>query len=310
MGLPKYSSVGYNRMLWDTFFLDEYLPSDAKPDDLIGIVDSDMGFTAPLVPALFLADDEQAAAVGRPGTGFVDMPVSWDTGPGAPTVRRRLLRVVTALPMDVWYPGGKYLLRDPEGTPYDLMSTDAMPQVFFLRTFGSFRRAAAERSPEGTFVSAWLNVPKLVPVGIKTFISPVNSIFNFAVMHEPQSYAVSLPLEGAWGNTSSEKVGPVIPSIGSNRPHPDAPLLGCCVSYSVRACNATAVLNHWHFTVTYTDNVYSTDVGADRAAAAAAYKLIDAFVANLPNDEFQRRRAACLDYGTRWTNNLDHRRRL
>ena len=50
----RYKTAGYTRQLWDTFWLDTWLPADAADGDVLGVVDTDAPLLAFLTPAALL----------------------------------------------------------------------------------------------------------------------------------------------------------------------------------------------------------------------------------------------------------------
>lgn len=88
----------------------------------------------------------------------------------------------------------------------------------------------------------------------------------------------------------------MVPAVGSNRLPPYLARLGCCVGLGLPGCNATLVREDWDLTLTYVPNAHPHAVLRSRAAAEAAYALIDTLVASLPGAELLRRQAACSAY--------------
>ena len=245
--------AGYTRQLYDTFFFDEWLPPDATPEDLLGVIDADTLFAAPVLPALYVTN-------------------------GSLTI------VSHARDM---YKGNKHLLGVPS-TANDVMSVDAMPIVFFVGTLAHLRTVVGGRAG-GTFADAWVRVKRLAneaaPGNLnERIISPVNAIASFALAHEPQRYTVSHP-----GATS--RVVPLVGSnrapkrmvwLGCCRTYG---LPACSLTDRNDSSHITEVNNrqeneHW-------------PMERRVAAAATAYERIHAFLDSLPEREVRRRRVAC-----------------
>jgi hypothetical protein len=281
-------------MLWDTFWLDTALPAAASPDDLLGVLDTDAALFAPLLPALFMADDATAVAANRSAAPRVWMPAGPADGKAAlPPLPRRLLRVVTAHPWDVIYQGDALLLREPALN--DVMGVDAMPIVMFVGTFPRFRATVASRAPGRSFESAWVTVPTL-DVERHWPISPVNALFSYALAHEPWRYARSLPIRGSWAPPPNSKPGPAVPLLGSNRPPAGLVRLGCCRTYAMEGCEPHEMADASHITHTEGTHGMQWDADAANATADAAYAVIHAYLAALPDEQLAARRAACVKY--------------
>jgi hypothetical protein len=173
----KFNTTGYTRQLWDTFWLDTWLPRDAGPDDLLGILDTDAQLSGLLVPRAYLDSNGRIFQPALQGDHF---------------------------------DGDQHLLGEP--APYDAMWTDTMPQIYYVSTFPRLR-AFLGGTVNGSLRDAWLGVGARYHGQLRR-ISPANVIFNYAVHHEAHLYGVSLtgpsggPVVPIFGSNRAPKWAP------------------------------------------------------------------------------------------------------
>jgi hypothetical protein len=157
----RYSSRGYTRQLYDTFFLDNLLPLNPKcgGDEIVALIDADAMLYG-IFPPLHL----------------------FETGMNVVEV------IITKAP-DVWRGDAVFL---KEETPYDSMGTDVFPEFFWRSTFAAVRAHIEKAHDAQSFDDAWLQVFKVQVTGDALFLSSSNVIANFGIIHEPERYTIRL----------------------------------------------------------------------------------------------------------------------
>ena len=247
----RYGGEGYTRMLYDTYFLDHYLPPEASPSDLVGIIDMDAPLGALVTPEV----------VWRRESPHIRLP---------------------AMHTDI-YPGDALLLG--EGTPYEFMQTDAMPQWLYVDTFAAARAHLAAKAGVADFRSAWLRLAGLQKAGADVISSPFNVLAHYAVHYEPLRYA------------AVTRDDPAIAVLTSNNMNNARIRAGCCRSFAASPvppvlsnCSVAEVHDAEH--ITYLDK--SKWPAVERARAAdRAYATIHRVLEGQPREEQARRHAAC-----------------
>jgi len=248
---PAYRSAGYTRQLYDTFFADRWLPHGAQPDDLIGILDADSALLAVLAPSALLEH------------GMLRRPFLVGKGEA--------------------YLGDKHFLGP--GTPqrYNVMYTDAMPQLSFVGTLAAVRDGvAAAAGPNATFDSAWLRLGE--QRGVQRRISPACIIFEFAAAHDAARYeAVAVPGESG------------VPIFASNHPPGGARAVrpGCCRAFRLPTCTAEDLADASHLSYVKQAPKGAWPLAEQVRVADATYVHIEALLAQLPAADRNSMRGAC-----------------
>lgn len=256
----RYAGAGYTRQLWDTLWLDTWLPPGLAADDVVGIVDTD----APLVAFVVTAAVTDAA--GR-------------------------LRI-PALNASRNFPGDVDLLRGrgplPGGAVLDVMGTNLMPHFLFGNTFASTRSELSARHG-CALPAAWAAAVRARRAAGGSYgFSPVNVLYGVAFALDGARYVPVLPGPRARGG------GPAVALWGANRPGPPrwAVHRGCCRAFrNATACPPAAMGPEMP---PYEARDFAAWDAGERAAAAAAADAATALVvAAMSRAELTTRWAAC-----------------
>lgn len=255
----RYASEGYTRQLWDTFWLDTYLPPDARPDDLMAMFDTDAALNTVLDPALLLTPAGRLHPAALSPNHFLgdDVLLGW-------------------------------------AVEHDTMWTDVMPAVWFVGTLAALRaHAGALAKPGGGMDDAWRRLDRTVPFGYdgRRHISPSNIIFNYGLRMEPARYEFTWIGPGVDGH-QSDNATRAEPQLASNRP-PGRRFIraGCCRAYRLPGCTPAEAADYAH--VTSVGNADQWPEPLRAAAAERAYTRVHRYVAAQPAGEVAKRHAAC-----------------
>lgn len=168
---------GYFRQCYDTYWLDQYLPSGAQDDDLTGLVDVE-AFYSVFEPRALLSPTGRIMTSVFNGTIYSPAWPNWNMHAG-------------------WQGDAKFL-RQP--TPWAAMDTEVFPQTHRVDTFRLARAHLAAAWGERTFEDAWRKcwAPSfdVTPQGQQFPSSPANVLANFALLHRPELYVAHAPTLG------------------------------------------------------------------------------------------------------------------
>ena len=254
----RMNSSGYTRQLYDTFWLDKYLPPWARPGDLIALLDADSSLRAVIAPSAL----HQNNVLLRPAMS----PSHWK--------------------------GEHHFLGEPVLLPYDVMWPDVMPQLFWVGTLAAVRAAVTARirqpATAAGFDAAWIALFN-EHIGNQREISPVNVIFNYGVKHESHRYAATVVAPAPLGSK-----GPGVPCFSSNRPRPqDSFRFGCCRAFRLPGCSLQELTDDSH--ITFVNNVEQWPSAERARIANVTYAQIHELLARLPANDTRRMVHACIN---------------
>jgi hypothetical protein len=248
----RIAGPGYTRQLYDTFWFDTFAPIDVQESDIIGILDPDAPFIAPFVlSALVNVTDDSS---------IIKMPICSENG----------------------YPGDSNLLGS--STPYNLMSTGAMPQLFYTSTFRHLRLHVIKKLSVDSFDSAWIAVFGQLSRGTELdrllHLSPANVLANFA-----------LTFDSGYSALSTEDAS-VVAIFASNKGNANRAVAGCCRTFNLSFCTGDQMIDWEHITHTrcnqWPDN-------ARKLTAAETYKEIKDMLVSVPQERKDSMRESCLN---------------
>jgi len=248
----RIAGPGYTRQLYDTFWFDTYAPEDAIESDVIGILDPDAPFIAPFVlSALVNVTDDSS---------IIKVPFCGEDG----------------------YPGDSKLLGF--STPYNIMGTGAMPQLFRVNTFRHLRFHVIETFSADSFDSAWLAVFGQTSRG-KEFdrllhLSPANVLANFA-----------LTFDTGYSAFSTEDAQAVA-IFASNKGNPNRAITGCCRTFNLPLCTDDQKIDWEHITQTRCKQWSNS---SRIVAGDAAYLEIKIILDSVPQERKESMRLLCLN---------------
>ena len=257
-GGGKGNSSGYTRQLYDTFFLDTYLPPASSDLDVVGIMDVDSPLFSLLTPSAVLLD------------GDAIIPRVAHYPPGA---------------AHQFYKGDAPLLGGAVEV-VDTMFTDTGPQFFFVGTFAATRAAIVAAYPGARDVAdAWVRAVRLHP---DSGISPNNVLLSVGLATSPGRYRV------VFGGAQFQPV----PVFALNHAPAWLAVNGCCRTFGravLPGCSADQAADGMHLTYLPPqmgeEGLWGT--AARTTVADAAYARIHAHLAGIEGAEAARMAAAC-----------------
>jgi len=247
----RIAGPGYTRQLYDTFWFDTYAPEDAIESDVIGILDPDAPFISPFVLSTLINVTDDSS--------IIKVPLCDEDG----------------------YPGDSKLLGS--STPYNLMGTGAMPQLFRVNTFRNLRLHIIETLSVDSFDNAWLALFGQLSRGKELdrllHLSPANVLANFALTFDTGYSAFS----------TTDALAVAI--FASNKGNPNRAISGCCRTFQLPFCAQDEMTDWKHLTQTRCKQWSNSSriVASDKA-----YREIKVIFDSVPVERKKSMRESCL----------------